>query len=440
MTYKIDGSVPRHRADARRTGFERRWHRCDTAAVSTTPQILPTDVADADISVVGGPGDDGRWPIAVHWFLPTGGDSRDVAPSDPSGSRPPSHAYLAQIATACDQLGFDAVLTPCGTGCEDAWIATASLIPITQRLRFLVAFRPGFLNPTQAAQMAATYQAMSGGRLLVNIVIGAEPTELARFGDFVGKDERYRRSGEFLTVLRGALTSESFDFSGDFFTVESATTRHSPTAVPPIFFGGASPAAEQVAAEHVDTYLAWGEPPDMVTERVERMRKLADAADRPVDRPLEFGIRFHVITRDTAEEAWAEAGRLLRGMDPDAVAAARADFASTASVGQARMADLHDATDGVPDDPRDLEISPNLWAGVGLVRGGAGTVLVGSHSEIADRIEEYHAIGFREFILSGYPHLEEAWRVGDGLLVELRRRHLIGPAPATGPDKVFTFR
>lgn len=413
-------------------------HGCDTDPVSTTPQIFPADGPIAS----DGPTDD--WPISVHWFLPTGGDSRDVVPADPTGSRPPSHAYLAQIATACDQLGFDAVLTPCGTGCEDAWIATASLIPITQRLRFLVAFRPGFLNPTQAAQMAATYQAMSGGRLLINIVIGAEPAELARFGDFIDKDERYRRSGEFLTVLRGALTSESFDFAGDFFTVESATTRHSPTVVPPIFFGGASPAAEQVAAEHVDTYLAWGEPPDMVAERVQRMRKLADAAGRPVDRPLEFGIRFHVITRDTSEEAWAEAARLLRGMDPDAVAAARADFQATASVGQARMAelhrDLHHDPSGVPDDPRDLEISPNLWAGVGLVRGGAGTVLVGSHSEVADRIEEYHSIGFREFILSGYPHLEEAWRVGDGLLPELRRRKLIGPAPTAGPDKVFTFR
>ena len=415
--------------------------------MSTTPQAFSADTPAAGsldafdaVDAAGGPGADGRWPIAVHWFLPTGGDSRDVAPSDPSGTRAPSHDYLAQIATACDQLGFDAVLTPCGTGCEDAWIATASLIPITQRLRFLVAFRPGFLNPTQAAQMAATYQAMSGGRLLINIVIGAEPAELARFGDFVDKDERYRRSGEFLTVLRGALTSEAFDFSGDFFTVESATTRHSPTATPPIFFGGASPAAEQVAAEHVDTYLTWGEPPDMVTERVERMRKLADGADRPADRPLEFGIRFHVITRDTSEEAWDEAARLLRGMDPDAVAAARADFASTASVGQARMAELHDAATGVPEDPRDLEISPNLWAGVGLVRGGAGTVLVGSHREVADRIEEYHEIGFREFILSGYPHLEEAWRVGEGLLVELRRRQLIGPAPSTGSDKVFTFR
>ncbi len=387
-----------------------------------------------------GPSTGTRWPVAIHWFLPTGGDSREVVPADPSASRAPDHGYLAQVATACDHLGFDAVLTPCGTGCEDAWVATASLIPLTRQLRFLVAFRPGFLNPTQAAQMAATYQAMSGGRLMINIVIGAEPAELARFGDHLPKDERYRRSGEFLTVLRGALGSTSFDFDGDFYRVEAATTRHSPVKSPPIFFGGASDAAEAVAATHVDTYLLWGEPPDAAGERLARMRERAAATTRDTGRELEFGIRFHVITRDTADEAWAEAARLLRGMDPAAVAAARADFAATASVGQRRMADLHAEVDGVPEDPRDLEISPNLWAGVGLVRGGAGTVLVGSHSEVADRIEEYHRLGFREFILSGYPHLEEAWRVGDGLLPELRRRRLIGPAPGAGPAEVFTFR
>ncbi len=384
-----------------------------------------------------------RSPLSLHWFLPTGGDSRNVVPTDPVlDSRPPSHRYLGHVARACDQLGFDAVLTPCGTGCEDAWISTASLIPLTERLRFLVAFRPGLLNPTQAAQMAATYQAMSGGRLLLNIVIGAEPAELARFGDFRSKDDRYRRAGEFLTILRGALESPSFDFDGEFYRVEAATTRDSPVTPPEIFFGGASPAAEQVAAEHVDVYLAWGEPPAMVAERLDRMRSLADAAGRGPDRPLRFGIRFHVITRDTSAEAWAEAARLLRGMDPEAVAAARADFDATRSEGQRRMAELSgQAADGsVPEDPRDLEVHPNVWAGVGLVRGGAGTALVGSHAEVADRIEEYRDLGFDEFILSGYPHLEEAWRVGEGLMPELRSRGLLpSPAPADA-HQVFTFR
>lgn len=380
--------------------------------------------------------------IKVHWFLPTGGDSRDVLPTgDDAHRRAPSHAYLADVARACDRLGFDAVLTPCGTGCEDAWIATASLIPLTERLRFLVAFRPGLLSPTLAAQMASTYQRMSGGRLLLNIVIGAEPTELARFGDHLGKDERYARSAEFLEIMSGAWGEQPFDLQGEHYDVRAATTRVPPTPRPEIYFGGASAAAEAVAARHVDVYLAWGETPDMIGERLDRMRRLAAEADRPEDRPLRFGIRFHVITRDTEQEAWAEAARLMSGIDPDAVRAARADFAATQSEGQRRMAEMSAAAGGddVPDDPRALEVYPNLWSGVGLVRGGAGTALVGSHQQVADRIEQYVDLGIEEFILSGYPHLEEAYACGEGLLPELRRRKLL-PALAGDDGPTFSFR
>ncbi len=379
--------------------------------------------------------------IQVHWFLPTGGDSRDVLPDEESGHRrAPTHDYLAQVARACDQLGFDAVLTPCGTACEDAWITTASLVPLTRRLQFLVAFRPGLLNPTLAAQMASTYQRLSGGRLRINIVIGAEDRELARFGDFATKDERYERAGEFLGVIQGAWGDQPFDFDGQHVVVRDATTRATPATRPPIYFGGASPAAERVAAEHVDVYLAWGETPEMIGERLDRMRERAADAQRAEHRPLRFGIRFHVISRDTEDEAWGEAGRLMAGIDHEAVRAARAEFATTASEGQRRMASMSAAAGGgtdVPDDPRDLEVYPNLWSGVGLVRGGAGTALVGSHEQVADRMEEYRDLGIDEFILSGYPHLEEAYRTGEGLLVELRRRKLV--APLDGPvDGTFS--
>jgi alkanesulfonate monooxygenase len=382
--------------------------------------------------------------IKIHWFLPTGGDSRDILPTaEASHRRGPSHRYLADVARACDALGFDAVLTPCGTGCEDAWITTASLIPMTRRLKFLVAFRPAMLSPTLAAQMASTYQRMSGGRLCINIVIGAEPAEMARFGDFSPKDERYERAGEFLEILDGAWDDEPFDFSGEHYRVEAATTRRTPEPRPPIYFGGASPAAETVAARHVDVYLAWGETPDMIGERLDRMRALAAASGRPDSRPLRFGIRFHVITRDTEDEAWAEAGRLMSGIDPEAVLAARADFAATQSEGQRRMAEMSAAAgegERVPDDPRALEVYPNLWSGVGLVRGGAGTALVGSHEQVADRIEEYRDLGIDEFILSGYPHLEEAYRCGEGLLPELRRRKLLAELDGGADEPMFSFR
>ena len=387
--------------------------------------------------------------LKIHWFLPTGGDSRDIVPSaDGAPPRPPSLDYLTQVAQAAEILGFDALLTPCGTGCEDAWVSTAMLISRTSRVKFLVAFRPGLLSPTLAAQMASTYQRLSGGRLLLNIVVGAEPTELARFGDFTDKAARYERTGEFIEIMRGAWDAEPFDYDGDHYRVVGADTRAALDPTPDIYFGGASVGAETVAARTADVYLTWGEPPDMVAERVERMQALAAAEGRT----LRLGIRFHAIARPTSAEAWAVADALLAGISPEAIAAARADFAGTQSEGQRRMAALHAAAaDGTADGSgaeapatsRDgLEIYPNLWAGVGLVRGGAGTALVGSFEEVADLIGTYADLGFEEFILSGYPHLEEAWWVGEGVLPLLRERGLVAPladgTAAAAP--VFHFR
>lgn len=371
--------------------------------------------------------------IGVHWFLPTGGDSREVLPSgEDAHRRPPSLGYLAAVAKACDELGFDAVLTPCGTGCEDAWLTTATLVGVTSRLQFLVAFRPTLLTPTLAAQMASTYQRLSGGRLKLNIVTGAEPAELARFGVWEDKDTRYARTGEFIDVLRGALSGTPFDYDGRHYRVQGATTREVPHPMPEIWFGGASEAAERVAAAKVDVYLAWGEPPDMVSERVERMRRLAAAAGRT----LRFGIRFHVIARPTAEQAWAEADRLVAGMSDDARTSARVDFDATASVGQRRQAELSRVA--AASSAR-MEVYPNVWAGIGQVRGGVGTALVGSYDDVADRMHEYHRLGFDEFILSGYPHLEEAFWFGEGVLPVLRRRGLVA-STAESNAPVFSFR
>jgi alkanesulfonate monooxygenase len=368
--------------------------------------------------------------IELDWFLPTGGDSRDVLPTgDGAHRRPPEIDYLQQIAQACENLGFHALLTPCGTGCEDAWLATAALLGRTKRIKFLVAFRPTLLTPTLAAQMASTYQRISGGRLLINIVTGAEPAELARFGVYEDKETRYERAGEFIDIMRQCWSSEPIDFEGTHYRVEGATTRGVPDPIPPIYFGGASDAAEKVSAEHVDVYLAWGEPPAMVIERRDRMRALAAAAGRT----LRFGIRFHVITRPTADEAWAEADRLLAGMTTEQVAAAQADFAKTASVGQRRQAELAAGATGR------MEIYPNVWVGIGQVRGGVGTALVGSYEEVADRIAEYYELGFEAFIFSGYPHLEEAYWFGEGVMPILRKRGLI-PEIATNDSAVFSFR
>lgn len=376
----------------------------------------------------------------LHWFLPTSGDSRALVgagqgaggvPGAVKGGlseslahsfREPTIDYLADVARTAEKLGFEGVLTPTGTFCEDAWLTTAALLRETSTLRFLVAFRPGTINPVLAAQMAAAYQRISGGRLMLNIVTGGEPREQASFGDFASKEERYARTDEFLAVLRGTWSSPPFDFSGEHYRVEGAQAAGEFDA-PQIYFGGSSAAAGPVAARHVDTYLTWGEPLQQVAEKLDWMRGLAAQEGRT----LRFGLRIHTLSRDTSAEAWQHAQWLLDGLDPATIAKAQKALRESESTGQQRMLSLRDRSSYA--DAHELEVAPNLWTGVGLVRGGAGTALVGSHEEVADRLEEYHRLGIDEFILSGYPHVEEAYWFGEGVLPILRSRGVVGETP-----------
>jgi alkanesulfonate monooxygenase len=368
--------------------------------------------------------------VKLHWFLPTSGDGRTIVErfhatrsAGPTAQREPDIDYLAQVAQAAERLGFEGVLTPTGTWCEDAWLTTAALIRETKTLKFLVAFRPGVVSPTLAAQMAGTYQRISRGRLLLNVVTGGDAVEQRRFGDWHDHDARYARTDEFLTIIRGVWSGKPFDFQGEHLRVEGATTLAAPDPLPQVYFGGSSDAALPVAARHADVYLTWGEPPAQVAEKIGKVRALAEAQGRKV----RFGVRLHTITRDTSAEAWAEAQKLLDALSPEQVAKAQSQLAASESIGQQRMVALHRG--GLDQGVRGLEIHPNLWSGIGLVRGGAGTALVGSHSEVADLIEEYHSHGVDEFVLSGYPHLEEAYWFGEGVRPELARRGLLDDVP-----------
>jgi alkanesulfonate monooxygenase len=301
------------------------------------------------------------------------------------------------------------------------------LTEVTERLKFLVAFRPGLLSPTLAAQMAATFQRHSEGRLLLNVVTGGESQEQRGYGDLLDKEARYVRCGEFLEVVRRLWAGEEVTFEGEHIKVEGAKLQQLPEPQPELYFGGSSPIAGEIAAKHADVYLTWGEPPAAVAEKIAWIRKLAANEGRE----LRFGIRMHTITRDTSEAAWAEAQRLLDHIDDETIKRVQDGLRRSESEGQRRMLELNR---GSRDD---LEIHPNVWAGIGLVRGGAGTALVGSHEEVADRIAEYHDLGIDEFVLSGYPHLEEAYWFGEGVLPVLTERGLWQhPAPPTGRASV----
>lgn len=382
--------------------------------------------------------------VSLHWFLPTYGDSRLIVggghgtPAGAAGGdREASIDYLASIVRSAERFGFTGALIPTGAWCEDAFITAALLARETTSLAFLVAFRPGLVSPTLSAQMAATFARHAPGRILLNVVVGGEAHEQRAFGDHLDKDARYARCDEFLDVVRRLWAGETVTHKGEYIDVEEASLALPPAPVPPLYFGGSSQAAGPVAARHSDVYLTWGEPPAAVREKIEWIRALGEEQGRK----LRFGIRLHTISRDSSEEAWAQADRLVAALDEDTVAAAQAGLARSQSEGQKRMRALHEANraNGTWNDARSLEIAPNLWSGVGLVRGGAGTALVGSHTEVADRIAEYAEIGIDEFIFSGYPHLEELFWFGEGVVPILRERGLFGGGSQSGAPASIPF-
>jgi alkanesulfonate monooxygenase len=363
--------------------------------------------------------------MQVFWFLPTHGDGHYLGTT--VGGRTTDYDYLRQVAQAADSLGYGGVLVPTGRSCEDSWILCASLLPVATRLRFLVAVRPGLMSPSAAVRMAATFDRISRGRLLINVVTGGDPVELAGDGIFLDHDARYQVTDEFLAIWRRMAQGEEVDFEGSHLRVKGGKLLFPPVQkpYPPLYFGGSSLAGQQVAAKHADVYLTWGEPPAQVAEKIESVRRLAAAQGREV----RFGIRMHVIVRETEQEAWEAADRLIRYLDEETITRAQRVFARFDSEGQRRMLNLHKGS------RRALEISPNLWAGIGLVRGGAGTALVGDPQTVAQRMQEYAALGIETFILSGYPHLEEAYRVAELLfpLLPLETQRVADIPRWTGP-------
>ena len=366
--------------------------------------------------------------MQLLWFLPTHGDGRYLASA--TGGRALTFDYLRQVSEAADQLGYWGMLLPTGRSCEDSWVIGSAVAPATKQLRFLIALRPGIMSPVMGARMAASLDRVTGGRLLINVVTGGDPVELKADGQWLSHDERYVLTDEFLQVWRRVMSGEAVTFKGKHIEVEDARLAFPPVQAPypPLWFGGSSPAGIEVAAEQCDVYLTWGEPPADVAAKVEAAR--AAAARR--GRKFSFGLRLHIVVRETRAAAWEAANDLIRYVDDQVIADAQKVFARYDSVGQQRMAALHGG------NRAKLEISPDLWAGVGLVRGGAGTALVGDADTVAARLLEYHKLGVESFILSGYPHLEEAYRVAELLFPRLPLSHgKPGSAPCVALNGPF---
>lgn len=342
-------------------------------------------------------------------------------PWEPEGTRATDFEHLKQIASAVDRLGYTGALL--ATGLHDVWVLGSALAPFTERMRFLLAVHPGLISPTLLAKMAFSFDDLHGGRLLFNVVNGDTRT-FRQQGLFVEHDDRYALSAEYWTVVKRLLQGETFDFHGEHIHVEGAGSglgfRPIQQPHPPLWFGGSSEAGLQMAASHIDRYLSWGEPPAQLAEKIARLRSLAEQRGREI----KFGLRVHLIARDTDAEAWKEADHLLKSTSQRTLDRMDAISRGADSVGQQRQYEHHQGR--LPDRAQDLEISPNLWPGMSLLRPGPGTALVGSHGHIVERLQEYEALGIDTFIVSGYPLLEEAYHVAETILPAMNARP---PAP-----------
>jgi len=351
------------------------------------------------------------------WFIPIDGDG------DRAGTlraqRPPTFDYLRQVAQTAEDCGFYSMLIPTrfanGLFSEDAplaetWTTATALAAVTSKIRFLVAVRPGFIALGLFAQMAAAFHEMSGGRLDINIVPGGIQNDFERVGEVSSHATRYERAEEFIEACR-ALWQEPqpVSYQGDFYRLEDAYCAPAPgDGAPRFYLGGASPRALGLSARQADVHLGWIEPLEDTGQRVADIREQCDATGRP----LTLGLRTHLVLRDTEEDAWDAARSLIADASPEVKAQRQSAIAGTPMVGQQAQA-------RVAEDHR---LGRHLWNGLSEVRVNCGSALVGTADQVADELVGYWRLGIDEFILSGFPHVEECERAAEELLPILRDR------------------
>lgn len=348
------------------------------------------------------------------WYIPNdvkAGHRGDIAADDHN-----SLDTLTTQARAIEKHGWKGALIGTGWGRPDTFTIATALAARTTTFGTLIAIRPGYWKPANFASSAATLDPLSGGRVGVNVVSGQD--ELAAYGDSEGNQEqRYSRTKEFMRLIRRLWTEENVTFSGDHFQVTGSTVvprlkARGNRLHPKLYFGGASQAAERVAATEADIQLFWGEPLDGVRERIERLKTLSTTLDRDIA-PLEFGLRITTLVRDTTEQAWADAEAKVAKM-AEGKAGSWQDHRHAVAEGQQRLLDLAARGDVLDDN---LYTAPGKFGG-----GGASTTwLVGSAEDVARSLRKYEQAGVTHFVLSDTPYLAEIQRQGDQLLPLLRK-------------------
>ena len=349
------------------------------------------------------------------WFIPIDGDGEHIGML--RAERPPTFDYLRQVVQTAEDLGYYSLLIPTrfanglfeeSAPLAETWTTATALAAVTKRIRFLIAVRPGFISTGLFAQMASALDNISGGRVDINVVPGGIQGDFERFGVSLDHDSRYAVAAEFIEACRKLWTSrEPVTYAGSHVRLDHALVSPAPVGEPPRFYlGGASDHALSLAGRQGDVLLAWIQPQDETAALLQRARTHYEAAGRTP----RFGLRTHLIVRDTDDEAWRAAAELLARAHDDVKQQRRAVFAGTAMVGQRAQAAAH----------KDHRVGPRLWNGISTVRVNCGTAIVGPPEQVVDELMGYWRLGIDEFILSGYPHVEESRRVAAQVLPLMR--------------------
>jgi alkanesulfonate monooxygenase len=352
------------------------------------------------------------------WFVPIDGDGERIGTD--RAEREPSFDYLREVVTTAERLDFHSLLIPTrfsnglfeeSAPLAETWTTATALAAVTERIRLLVAVRPGFIAPGLFARMAATLDQISGGRLDINVVPGGIQGDMERLGVTSDHEHRYERAEEFIAACRAlwAKPGEPVDFEGETVHLRSAIASPGTTSPGPLWYlGGASNAALRLAARQGDRLLMWIQPVEETAALIDRARAAADAEGRA----LGFGLRTHLVVRGDETEAWAAAERLIADASEAVLAQRGAAVAGTPMVGAAAQAVRREGH----------RVSERLWNGISLVRVNLGTAIVGTPQQVADELARYWELGIDEFILSGFPHVEECERVASDVLPLLRER------------------
>ncbi len=347
----------------------------------------------------------------------------------PDGELRSSFDHCGSLVRLADELGYDNILLPSSYQVgQDPLTFAGGVAPQLRRLALLVAIRCGELHPPMLARALSTLDHMLEGRLTINIISSDLP------GEMLESEARYRRSGEVIEILQQAWTSQRIDFDGEFYRLSLETTDpvlpYQQNGGPLLYFGGYSPAARRLCAEHCDVYLLWPDTEEGLGAAMQDLAVQAAAHERQLD----FGLRIHVVVRETESEARVAAERLISRLDEARGEEIKLRAQDARSAGVLRQDELREASD-------DDYIEPLVWSGIGRARSGCASALVGSADQVYDKLQRYLDMGFRSFIFSGYPHHDECRYFADHVLHRLDRvslPSLQGRRPAETPATPLT--